>query len=436
MSGSRKNNGTIPDEIEEDLKKCNFNNYWSCEGISGSAKRSLIAGDYLLFSAIYVFFDLFFKPLIVSLIILLTIVLLIVTVIVWKFSIPFHKLIVPFIVILLTITGLYIGIKEVEEERITYRPIFYKRQKRSKFLLILKPFYLVILGGVVFIIYEIVGQKNITFALTNGSLPAIIMNFSMILVALIIPIGIANFNKLVQDKSEPFAFLDLQVFVSYYINPWIFLLFLVAIFAPLPFLRNSVCDSNVVNLIMLFFISLWGIYGITRALLRLYDWNFENRSIYRMAYFYNAGFDKNFIKAFHSVWIAKDLDRDEEKEYLYLFFKRIIGSIACQERLNITKALLADFRDNLKNRNPENMDLIKDVLEKIADKMVINPKNERKETILDVAKRKSCNASIVFILFRYRQVNLKKYIEHILDMISKYINSYTLKSNSEKARLR
>ncbi len=372
MSGSRKNNGTIPDEIEEDLKKCNFNNYWSCEGIFGAAKRSWIAGDYLLFSAIYVFFDLFLKPLIVSLIILLTIVLLVVTVIAWKFSIPFHKLIVPFIVILLTITGLCIGLKEAEKERITYRPIFYKRQKRSKFSLILKLFYLVILGWVVFIvyeIYEIVGQKNITSALTNGSLPTIIMNFSMILVALIIPIGIANFNKLVQDKSEPFAFLDLQVFVSYYINPWIFLLFLVVIFAPLPFLRNSVCDSNVVNLIM-FSVSLLGICSFTHALSRLYDWNFENRSIYRMAYFYNAGFDKNFIKAFHSVWIAKDLDRDEEKEYLCLFFKRIIGSIACQERLNITKALLADFRDNLKNRNPENLGFIKNVVLEIYKKVV------------------------------------------------------------------
>ena len=214
--------------------------------------------------------------------------------------------------------------------------------------------------------------------LMNKDATLVLTSITIAIITLMIPIGIATLSNLYgngNNKNEDFMSLDFQVFLKYLLNPYVFVLYIAATFVPLLFFANhSSCSSPNLNYTAIEFllISIIGIIFLTSKLIELYTWYFKDKFRYRKRYLDYAGFDKEFIEAWKSVWIAKDIDEKEEKEYLCIFVRRVIESLSCKEKLDITKKLLEDFKENLSNRNFENMRFIHDILIEIAEEIKIS----------------------------------------------------------------
>ncbi len=232
-------------------------------------------------------------------------------------------------------------------------------------------------------------KYNTHILLANNQFPSITMGFITALFAMAIPMGIAIYsdlsrNRAVEAGEEEFNYfksLDLQVFLKYKINPWHFIFWLLVTFVPLLIFQTKGINIDTIKEINIDALirqstavsaSFIGMLFLAYRLIKIYNWTEKEKIEYRKRYLNNAGFNKEFIDAWKSVWITKDIDEKEEKEYLCIFVRRVIESLSCKEKLDITKKLLEDFKENLSNRNFENMRFIHDILIEIAEEIKIS----------------------------------------------------------------
>ncbi len=264
-------------------------------------------------------------------------------------------------------------------------------------------------------------RSNIT---SNDKFSDIIIGFLTILFTMAIPFAIAKYNDL-SDNDKPFNCLDQQIFLTYEINPVYFVFWLVVIFIPLLYF-NSIRNDIAKTLISL--MSIGGVFILTFRLIGIYNWSKNAKIEKRKKYLNNAGFDKEFIEAWKSIWIAKGIDENEEKEYLCIFMRRIIESLSCKEKLDITKKLLKDFKENLSKRNPKNMEFIRDILMEIAEEMNLSIPSNSRINISSVIIIKG------FKIIKYLKLNKQDIYDvtsDIIDKIVSHINNYKW-ANSNK----
>lgn len=143
------------------------------------------------------------------------------------------------------------------------------------------------------------------------------------LLTVLIPIAVAIFN----DKKD-FEVLDRNVILDHVVNARYFLIYLALVYAPILLWGGSPYSLRFLELVA------WGvgIYFIAMVLINSYYWMKGNKFMLRFDYLRKLNNPKDMEESWRSVWEAKNINTQNEKEFFTIFSTTIDNLLKNNDR--------------------------------------------------------------------------------------------------------
>jgi hypothetical protein len=185
----------------------------------------------------------------------------------------------------------------------------------------------------------------------NSSLPSVIQNLGLALLSILIPLAIAILTDLYQKKGSEKASLtqlDLQVILDRVFRIKRLLVYGILTFLPFIFWENS----NVLFRMIEIALSFIGNGLIAKTIIDVYNWTRGNVFTFRFSYLKKLKNPDDMEAAWRSVWLSKDVDVKNEKDFFNIFTSKIDEILAKSEkRHRYLITILNDFSNSLDNRS-------------------------------------------------------------------------------------
>lgn len=167
--------------------------------------------------------------------------------------------------------------------------------------------------------YEII----CSFLKQTGDLLNILGMVGIALLTILIPIAVAIFN----DKKD-FEVLDRNVILDHVVTARYFLIYLALVYAPILIWGGAPFTLRILGLIT------WviGIYFIARVLINAYHWMKGNKFMLRFDYLRKLNNPKDMEESWRSVWEAKNINTQNEREFFTIFSSTIDNLLRNNER--------------------------------------------------------------------------------------------------------
>ena len=206
---------------------------------------------------------------------------------------------------------------------------------------------------------------NVLEKLTN--VPNIIQGIVIALLTILIPLAIAILADVYQRRREKkieFIDLDLHVILDHVFKIKLIILYLFLIFLPIFFWEISLQWAKLVEIILSFF----GILLIIKIIIKIYYWVKGNVFKYRFSYLENLKNYSDLEIVYRSVWQAKNINIQNEREFFKIFSITIDQlSKSTKKNLKTISKLLNDFYNFINNRSIAFLVIPEDVFPKILD---------------------------------------------------------------------
>lgn len=206
---------------------------------------------------------------------------------------------------------------------------------------------------------------NVLEKLTNVS--NIIQGIVIALLTILIPLAIAILADVYQRRREKkieFIDLDLHVILDHVFKIKLIILYLFLIFLPIFFWDISLQWVKLVEIILSFF----GILLIIKIIIKIYYWVKGNVFKYRFSYLENLKNYSDLEIVYRSVWQAKNINIQNEREFFKIFSITIDQlSKSTKKNLKTISKLLNDFYNFINNRSIAFLVVPEDVFPKILD---------------------------------------------------------------------
>jgi hypothetical protein len=149
-----------------------------------------------------------------------------------------------------------------------------------------------------------------SFLKQSGDLLNILGMVGIALLTILIPVAVAIFN----DKKD-FEVLDRNVILDHVIKARYFLIYLALVYIPILLWVSSSYPVRIIELVA------WGIgvYFITMVLINAYHWMKGNKFMLRFDYLRKLNNPKDMEEAWRSVWEAKNINTQNEREFFTIF---------------------------------------------------------------------------------------------------------------------
>ena len=201
-----------------------------------------------------------------------------------------------------------------------------------------------------------------------NNLLTIIQGIGIALLTILIPLAIAIladiYQKRREDKRE-FTDLDLHVILDSVFNIKLIILSVFLIFLPMFFWEISSRWIRLVEIILSFF----GIYLITRTIItKVYRWVKGNVFKLRFSYLKKLRNHDDLEISYRSVWQAKNINIQNEREFFKIFstaIDQLLKSTEKNKNLKTISKLLSDFYNFINNRSTAFLVIPEDAFPKI-----------------------------------------------------------------------
>jgi len=184
-----------------------------------------------------------------------------------------------------------------------------------------------------------------------NNLPNIMQGMGIALLTILIPLAIAVLADIYQkrkDEEKEFIYLDLHVILDNVFNIKLLILSVFLIFLPI-FFWDILKDSHRFIAIILTFI---GIKLVIVIIIKVYRWIKGNVFAFRFSYLKKVKKYDDLEIVWKSVWKAKRINIQHEKEFCKIFFSKIDHLLELpQNSLKITSKLLNDFYNFINERS-------------------------------------------------------------------------------------
>lgn len=157
----------------------------------------------------------------------------------------------------------------------------------------------------------------------SGDLLNILGMVGIALLTVLIPIAVAIFN----DKKD-FEVLDRNVILDHVVNARYFLIYLALVYAPVLLWAGSSYSLRFLELVA------WGvgIYFIAMVLINSYYWMKGSKFMLRFDYLRKLNNPKDMEESWRSVWEAKNINTQNEKEFFTIFSTTIDNFLKNNDR--------------------------------------------------------------------------------------------------------
>jgi len=157
----------------------------------------------------------------------------------------------------------------------------------------------------------------------SGDLLNILGMVGIALLTVLIPIAVAIFN----DKKD-FEVLDRNVILDHVVNARYFLIYLALVYTPILLWASSPYSLRFLELVA------WGvgIYFIAMVLINSYHWMKGNKFMLRFDYLRKLNNPKDMEESWRSVWEAKNINTQNEKEFFTIFSTSIDNLLKNNDR--------------------------------------------------------------------------------------------------------
>jgi amino acid permease len=162
-----------------------------------------------------------------------------------------------------------------------------------------------------------------SFLKQSGDILNILGMVGIALLTVLIPVAVAIFN----DKKD-FEVLDKNVILDHVVNARYFLIYLALVYVPILIWGGSSYALRALELIV------WavGIYFIARVLINAYHWMKGNKFMLRFDYLRKLNNPKDMEESWRSVWEAKNINTQNEKEFFTIFSAAIDNLLKNDDR--------------------------------------------------------------------------------------------------------